>query len=56
MTAPARPAGAGQAYGARCAECARIKAAYYAAWRAGDRTTAVALTVEMGRHQRAAHA
>ncbi|MEU5125199.1 hypothetical protein [Streptomyces mobaraensis] len=56
MTAPAHPAGAGQAHSARCAECARIKAAYYAASRAGDRTTAVALTVEMGRHQRAAHA
>ncbi|MGI5340936.1 hypothetical protein ACQEVS_27795 [Streptomyces sp. CA-181903] len=56
MTAPAHPAGAGQAYSARCAECARIKAAYYAASQAGDRKTAVALTVEMGRHQRATHA
>ncbi|MBZ4321037.1 hypothetical protein [Streptomyces huiliensis] len=55
MTAPTHPVGPGYARSARCAECARIKAAYYAAWRAGDRATAVSLTAEMGRHQRTAH-
>ncbi|MBH1935921.1 hypothetical protein I5Q34_16865 [Streptomyces sp. AV19] len=38
-----------------CAECRRIKAEYYRAWRAGDRDAAEALCVAMGRHQRMAH-
>jgi hypothetical protein len=39
----------------RCTECVRIKAAYYAAGRAGNRGEATALTEAMGRHQRTAH-
>ncbi|GAA0419601.1 hypothetical protein [Streptomyces luteireticuli] len=38
-----------------CAECRRIKAEYYRAWRAGDRVAAEAWCVTMGRHQRVAH-
>ncbi|MBH1938255.1 hypothetical protein I5Q34_29025 [Streptomyces sp. AV19] len=39
----------------RCAECDRIKAAYYRATREGDRSAATDWTVLMGRHQRTAH-
>ncbi|MEV4442582.1 hypothetical protein AB0K09_26945 [Streptomyces sp. NPDC049577] len=40
---------------APCAECVRIKAAYYAASRQGDRVAALAWIAAMGRHHRAVH-
>ncbi|MEV4441217.1 hypothetical protein AB0K09_19785 [Streptomyces sp. NPDC049577] len=40
---------------APCAECLRIKAAYYAASRTGDRALALSWITAMGRHFRAVH-
>ncbi|MFI9309145.1 hypothetical protein [Streptomyces triculaminicus] len=49
-----RPSGATR-QGQRCEECSRIKSAYYAASRVGDRDGAARWTTAMGLHQWAAH-